>query len=240
MRTRIIVISDTHGSHEDLTHSLPYGEILIHCGDFCNRGDAVEALTFMDWFAKLPYQHKIFISGNHDCCMEVASRTEVARWLDRNTVGNIHYLEDSGVTVEGIKFWGSPVQPEFCNWAFNRTPENIEKHWDAIPVDTDFLITHGPRFGVLDQCPRAWNSDELHHVGCPVLDRVLTEKGIKPKVHAFGHIHYSYGSQVYVDPQTKHHSYSLNASVMSEQYIPSNKPHVLDWDGTQFNQIYVR
>ena len=37
---RIIVISDTHGEHEMLTHMLPpAGDILIHCGDFANKGN---------------------------------------------------------------------------------------------------------------------------------------------------------------------------------------------------------
>jgi len=54
-----------------------------------------------------------------------------------------------GTTIEDLKFWGSPVQPEFFNWAFNRERgEDICKHWDLIPDDTDILITHGPAFGI--------------------------------------------------------------------------------------------
>ena len=31
---------------------------------------------------------------------------------------NCIYLEDSSVTVYGVKIYGSPYQPEFGNWAF--------------------------------------------------------------------------------------------------------------------------
>ena len=32
---------------------------------------------------------------------------------------NCIYLEDQEVTVEGLRIYGSPWQPEFCDWAFN-------------------------------------------------------------------------------------------------------------------------
>ena len=99
---------------------------------------------------------------------------------------NITYLNDSGVTIEGIKFWGSPVTPWFHNWAFNRVGEEITKHWDLIPADTDVLITHGPPKGILDETVHG-----RLHVGCGHLLKKVLE--IKPKVHVFGHIHEARG-----------------------------------------------
>ncbi len=32
---------------------------------------------------------------------------------------NCIYLQDSSVTLCGLKIYGSPWQPEFCGWAFN-------------------------------------------------------------------------------------------------------------------------
>jgi len=99
---------------------------------------------------------------------------------------DIIYLNDTGTTIEGLKIWGSPVQPEFFNWAFNRERgEDICKHWDLIPDDTDILITHGPAFGILDRVL------EGEYVGCSDLLKKI--KQIKPKIHAFGHIHEAYG-----------------------------------------------
>lgn len=46
--------------------------------------------------------------------------------------------------IDGLKIWGSPIQHEFFNWAFNRKRgKEIKKHWDLIPSDTNILITHG-------------------------------------------------------------------------------------------------
>ncbi|WP_199698433.1 hypothetical protein, partial [Deinococcus cavernae] len=48
-------------------------------------------------------------------------------------------------------FWGSPVTPFFCNWAFNRHEDEIGRHWAMIPDDVDVLVTHGPAQGILDR-----------------------------------------------------------------------------------------
>lgn len=40
---RVVAISDTH-SVEDIR--LPEGDVLVHAGDFCNRGTIQEVLAF--------------------------------------------------------------------------------------------------------------------------------------------------------------------------------------------------
>jgi hypothetical protein len=65
---------------------------------------------------------------------------------------DVIYLCDESTIIDGVKFYGSPVQPEFCNWAFNRRRgAELKKYWDKIPKDTDVLITHGPPAGILDE-----------------------------------------------------------------------------------------
>ncbi len=54
--------------------------------------------------------------------------------------------------------------------------------FDAIPDDTDVLISHGP--------PHRYFDGEL---GCPALLKRL--KVIKPKLHVFGHIHSAGGTK---------------------------------------------
>lgn len=47
-----------------------------------------------------------------------------------------------------MKIFGSPVQPEFCDWAFNRSRGRIgEQCWSKIPPLVDILVTHGPPLG---------------------------------------------------------------------------------------------
>lgn len=173
-------ISDTHSLHNQL--KLPGGDLLIHAGDFCNRGSEVEALDFINWFAKQDYKYKVFIAGNHDFYFEKFLNEEIYKILPKN----VFYLNDSGIELEGVKIWGSPITPTFHNMAFNRDRgEVIAKHWKKILADTDVLITHGPPFGILDF------TNSQQNVGCEEL--LKTIKKINLKYHIFGHIHEGFG-----------------------------------------------
>lgn len=219
--TKITVISDTHGQHMDL--QIPDADFLIHCGDFSSHGTYLDAVKFVNWFGAQPHKHKIFIAGNHDLFFEKGNPSDINMFF--NTMPqDVYYLNDSGIELEGIKFWGSPVQPRFFNWAFNRDSDEIQKHWDRVPEDTDVLITHGPAKFRVDEAPRNYGRPNVH-VGCPkLLDRI---KIIKPALHLCGHIHYSYGD-CYQDGV--HH---INASICNESYAPINKPRLLELIGKQ-------
>ncbi len=216
----ITFISDTHHivsnqeDRDDLTLLLPGGPILVHAGDMSGRGTESEIRRFLDWFSSLPYMHKILIAGNHDFFFEIAKPELVAALLA--DYPEVTYLNDSGVTIEGIKFWGSPVTPWFHNWAFNRYPQEIEAHWDLIPNDTDVLITHGPPQGILDKTIReGWS------VGCKYLLKVVNR--VNPKVHVFGHIHEGMG-QTQIGG-----TIFINAAVVDERYhLWHNKPSVIN------------
>jgi Icc-related predicted phosphoesterase len=127
---------------------------------------------------------------------------------------SIIYLCDSGIEIEGIKFWGSPVQPWYHNWAFNKSLKTISKHWNEIPNDTDILITHVPPQSILDKNSR----DE--QCGCPQLTPRVNE--VKPRYHIFGHIHESYGILEF-DGVTY-----INSSSLNNQYEYQNEPILID------------
>lgn len=219
--TRIVVISDTHGLH--LGVPVPDGDILIHCGDFCNHGTYQDAVRFINWFQTHPHKHKIFIAGNHDLVLDQGSLSDINVITRIMTNTNTHYLNDDGVRICGLNFWGSPVQPRFFNWAFNRDRgEDIKKHWDKIPIGTDVLITHGPAYGILDEAPRQFGFD---NVGCK--DLLNAVKKIQPKLHIFGHIHYP-GGQVTAIPNL--HTTFANAALVDENYVVCRKPLVFDVD----------
>ena len=68
-------------------------------------------------------------------------------------MSNVTVLYDESITLEcGLKIYGSPYSPEFCNWAFSlkSTQDKIDC-WSKIPDDTDILITHTPPHGILDE-----------------------------------------------------------------------------------------
>jgi Icc-related predicted phosphoesterase len=220
--TKIVVISDTHGQH--LGMQIPDGDILIHCGDFSSHGEYIDALKFVNWFGAHPHKHKIFIAGNHDLYFEQGNPSDIDSFLRMMPAG-VHYLQDSGVELEGLKFWGSPVQPTFFNWAFNRDRgAPIKKHWDLIPQGTDVLITHGPPYKICDTAPAG--NGFYKSVGCVDLLNAILK--IQPKLHLFGHIHFSGGNNL-VTPKT----IFANASICDEAYLVNNKPLVINVDSNK-------
>lgn len=177
-----------------------------------NSGTAPrEAIRFNDWLGGQPHRHKVVIAGNHDRLFEDYPLPARAR------LTNAIYLEDSGVEVAGLKFWGSPVQPPFMDWAFN-VPRGaaIRRHWDRIPAGTDVLMTHGPPYGILDLCRPRGNRE-----GCEELAEVVGK--LAPRLHVFGHIHEGYGRVLGVNGCE-----FVNASVLDERYRLVNAPWMVD------------
>lgn len=199
-----------------------HADIIVFCGDMSSRGYEREIRGFLDWFDKdLPSVPKIFIAGNHDFFFEDAHKDEIEELL--SDYPNLTYLNDSGCEIMGIKFWGSPVSPWFHDWAFNRYRsrgenglyQGIKAHWDAIPNDTDVIISHGPPRGILDRVNLP-KPGENPHVGCDDLLEAIER--VQPSVVAFGHIHEGYGTE-----HIQHVTY-VNASSLNDRYEPMNKP----------------
>lgn len=213
---KITTISDTHNQHLHIPPDwLEGGDVLIHAGDVSGRGTQKEIEEFLQWFNELPYTHKIMIPGNHDFWFEKVNNFVVNEMLSEK-YPNIIYLNDSGVEIEGIKFWGSPVQPWFYDWAFNRVGADICKHWDLIPLDTQVLITHGPMKGFLDMTLRGVST------GCPyLLEKVSEIKDLK--LFVCGHIHEAYGRIDFPDGGV-----FVNASTLNFNYNVQNKPIVVE------------
>lgn len=199
---RLVVISDTHGLHNGI-QELPDGDVLIHAGDFMNSGyDPADIQSFNRWLGEQPFKHRVVCGGNHDRYFQ--NSPQQARAL----LTNANYLEDDGITIDSVSFWGSPYTPEFLNWAFMYARGlEARQHWNQIPSNLDVLITHGPLFGILDQVMPGST-----HLGCEELLKAVEEK--KPKVHLFGHIHG--GAGTFDNGITRF----VNAAYLNEQYKP--------------------
>ena len=208
---KLSIISDTHNKHKRL-RNFPKADVLIHCGDISSMGYEHEIKNFVKWFGSLEqFKYKIFIAGNHDFLFE--KNNVLARQLIPD---NIIYLEDQEVIIDNIKFYGTPVQKHFHNWAFNRSENKMKQHWEAIPDDTDVLITHSPPYMIGDYVPYS-----MQHEGSPSLYEEVTER-IKPSIHAMGHIHEGYGQ--WEIGETKF----INASSLDGDYMAVNPPVVVE------------
>jgi Icc-related predicted phosphoesterase len=206
---KVVVISDTHTFEGAIT--IPDGDVLIHAGDATIAGTPQEVSAFGKWLDGQPHKHKIAIAGNHDWLFE--KNPEQARYLIQ--FEGVHYLQDSSIEIDGVKFYGSPWQPWFNDWAFN-LPRGVEiKHkWNLIPK-CDVLITHGPPWGTLDTV-----RPNSQHLGCEDLAEAV--RRTRPKIHIFGHIHGGYGQH-----ETRHTRF-INASICDEAYHPVNAPIVFE------------
>jgi len=225
---RITLISDTHTKHRELDGDLPGGDILIHAGDIMNSGRNLEDIKdFCKWFDEQNYNSKIFIAGNHDRMFE--DFPERAMEIV-NSYKLITYLQDSWIKIgdDGqfndetmVKIYGSPWQPWFYDWAFNlpKGGPGLMTKWEAIPRDTDILITHGPPQDHLDVSGPPYNEG---HLGCALLREKVDAQA--PKIHVFGHIHGSYGYKFH------NGTHFFNASILDERYDYVNKPVTFDWN----------
>lgn len=211
---RLVIISDTHGLHHGLKKfgNLPEGDIFIHAGDVSNVGEIHDINRFLTWFDSRIFNYKVFIAGNHDFGFE--REKYVAESMIPN---NVDYLNNSEITIEGLKFWGSPVTSPFNNWAFNESDDYRSQLWETIPNDTDILITHGPPRDIRD-----FSKYGSERCGCKFLRSKVLE--IKPIIHIFGHIHGQYGFH------EEGGVLFINASTLNERYAVTNKPVVVDID----------
>jgi hypothetical protein len=207
MKDFIHAISDTHNQHGKLI--LSGGHILVHAGDMSGRGTPEEILQFINWFEQQNYIYKLLIPGNHDWDME----RNFPYWLDECSRRGITLLNDSGTIIDGINVWGSPVQPWFHDWAYNRhRGASIKAHWDLIPKNTEIIITHGPPAHILDDVPSHRWQAEPEFTGCEDLLAKILETDIK--LHIFGHIHENRGV-LYQDNRA-----FVNACSLNRMYFP--------------------
>ncbi len=231
----ITTISDTHGKH-DLVHgkNVGSGDLILHSGDCTPRGSREDIEEFLRWYGDLDFEMKVLIPGNHDFDFE--RNPELCAELAANY--GVTLLNDSGVKFHGLHIWGSPVQPWFYNWAFNRMRTKaqatakypfIGDHWDKIPTNTDILLSHGPAYGILDRTMRT-----NEHVGCELLLKKIQE--IRPVLHVCGHIHEDRGVHVEQGPSPITY---VNASSLDLSYYPHKaKAFKFDWNSLIIGQSH--
>lgn len=179
---RIVAVADTH-TFEAQLGAVPDGDVFVHAGDLIRRGTLDELTGVAAWIRGLPHRHKLVIAGNHDWCF-ARERAAACALLGRGVI----YVEDEVVKVAGARFYGSPWQPAYMDWAYN-LPRGaaLAAKWARIPTGLDVLVTHGPPHGIGDDLGEGLPGRQ----GCAdLLDAVARAR---PRLHLFGHIHQAGG-----------------------------------------------
>lgn len=212
MAHSIVAISDQHGTLPEL----PECDLLLIGGDICpitNHGVDFQQSWLLSeyrrWLESVPARKIIMVAGNHDFVFEQRSGFLPADYPAT-------YLQDSECQWEGLRIWGTPWQPWFCDWAFNLYEPELKKKWALIPKGIDILVLHGPPRGYGD---RVLGSGE--ETGSPaLLQRIKT---VAPRLAIFGHIHEGRG-QWQLGPTTL-----ANVSLLNERYKPVHAPWTFTW-----------
>ncbi|XP_076003148.1 metallophosphoesterase MPPED2a isoform X2 [Genypterus blacodes] len=121
--TRFVCVSDTHSRTDGI--QMPYGDVLLHMGDFTELGLPSEVKKFNDWLGGLPYEFKVVIAGNHELTFDKDFMAELVKQdyyrfpsvsklkpedFDnvQSLLTNCVYLQDSDVTIKGFRIYGTP------------------------------------------------------------------------------------------------------------------------------------
>lgn len=202
---KILHISDTHGMHDQLP-SLPAADVLVHSGDMTFSGSENEVIDFLQWFIEQPFEHKIFIAGNHDGCLYQADGID-------GLPDNIHFLQNSSVEINGIRFYGLPLYIDDDN--SGRYDSLIEE----IPLTTDVVVSHQPPKGRLDMTDYGYGL--ASHGSEKLLRRIMQ---VKPCLHLFGHEHSANGII------KENEIIFSNGSVLDDRYELKFTPRLINID----------
>lgn len=220
MNKKILLFSDTHGSHGYLNLPTDGIDMVIFAGDagtYKNPYSNINGvLNFIEWYSRIPIKHKVWIAGNH--CTSIEAGLVDAKKLSEEK--GLIYLQHESITIDGIEIFGSPYTPTFWNWAFNVDRNKIRNYWNQIPNTTDILVIHGgPRnAGKLNV------TIEGEEVGCAELETVMKNDLKDLKVFVQGHIHEGYGTHYFGD------TLLVNASLLDRDYKLVNNPYILTYD----------
>lgn len=205
MGLKIVCISDTHNRHEKIV--IPECDILICAGDFTSTGTYHEVVSFAKWLELQPAKNKLVVPGNHELQLFYQLAWGSKLWFTENCPSGTLLVNES-ITVEGIKFYFSPITRYFNNWAWNEFSAGLKRAWSLIPDDTQFLVTHGQPYGINDIVegqPGIHLGDEI------LLERIQDLKFLKNYVGGHLHTGTRYTHKDGVD--------FYNVSILNEEYL---------------------
>ncbi len=222
---KIIAFSDTHGELPIITEQC---DVICIAGDIIplkmQRNVAQSASwfrkSFLPWTDTLPCEKVVLVAGNHDFWMETD------RWkslqpdvptiqdvINRHENCKVVYLQDAGIKINGIKFYGSPWITGLPGWAFNTsTVEEQHDKFIKIPKNTDVLVTHTPPYGDVGTVLQKFYNFGSNY-GSIALRKILERPSCHVRYSLSGHIH----SGLHAEEKIGNTS-CYNVSLLDENY----------------------
>nr|XP_015005906.2 metallophosphoesterase domain-containing protein 1 isoform X1 [Macaca mulatta]XP_028683454.1 metallophosphoesterase domain-containing protein 1 isoform X1 [Macaca mulatta] len=188
--TRFVCVSDTHSRTDPI--QMPYGDVLIHAGDFTELGLPSEVKKFNEWLGSLPYEYKIVIAGNHELTFDQEFMADlikqdfyyfpsVSKLKPENyenvqsLLTNCIYLQDSEVTVRGFRIYGSPWVWCHGRWD-DHLCECVRMHCElpAREPAHSHRPPHTPELLTDPHCPSPAHLCQLHRPGPATVPSILS------------------------------------------------------------------
>jgi hypothetical protein len=162
------------------------------------------------WLDDAPVAHTLLTWGNHDFCgQECDFRRD---FQAQASPAGLKILVDEGVTVklgdEAVSVWATPWSNLFMDWAFMKTPAELEAIYARIPAGVDILVSHQPPYGYGDRYVH--HPGNAEHLGSRELLAAIER--VRPQLVICGHIHEGRG-------RSEHQGIPIyNVSVVDDQY----------------------
>lgn len=220
IKTRFLVISDTHG--DDLIHKPITGtyDVAIHCGDLTEESKLDEFRASLNMILSIQAPLKLIIAGNHDFSLDTPvlenkladNTTAEDADLVKRTYGDFGearaLFESDAAKAAGIRFLDEG------NYTFDLA-NNASLSVYASPYTASKPCTWGFQYRPsADGNDHAWDikpntdivithspphgvldyTDYKTRAGSPSLFAAVAQA--KPRMHCFGHIHEAWGAKV--------------------------------------------
>lgn len=215
IKTKVLIISDTHGlQFTPRAPQLPV-DVVIHCGDMTEHSKLSEFRDTIQLLESLQAHLKLVIAGNHDFSLDedafeqkiAEAKTIADEDLDDDLFEREYGKKGAALALlqeakqknivflrEGTHEFRLDNGAVLRVYASPYTPNTggdwgfqYRDHKFEIEKDTDIVVTHGPPRGIMDM------TVEKQRVGCPELFAAVARA--QPKVHCFGHVHNSWGAK---------------------------------------------